>query len=336
MNKAATIDELYAFFHANSSQYVAHQHNHINYYLSGSGTSSEAEEDDQCKFVQQALPPVISEPSLAILILSRQWNFISDIRTTLYIGFALQHTSGTQASTELLLNKIIIRGCTDLGHGSITCDNLVKLYDCVIFDTYGGGFGVQQSQHFGNILADYCDRCGAVIMASCTNHDAEGFEGIGGRFVSDGYHPLKPASTYFSQSFSTRNQLEIVSDNQQQLQQCHSILKNVNKIDSGIWQGHAQCDKGINEGATVLAVWKNDQEPLVTILHTSNIKKKHTQLVNDEQEHAVGGTVVSLNIGIVSCKVENMYWDYKKCDMIQLLYNSVTFASRRKFTCTYD
>jgi len=93
----------------------------------------------------------------------------------------------------------------------------------------------------GNVLADYLDRKGGVVVATHSFSD-DGISGLGGRIVSGGYLPLSAGSIQYSPH------LTLVRD-----QAGHALLQNVSTFDGGL--GSTRNGVTLTSGATLVAHW---------------------------------------------------------------------------------
>lgn len=128
----------------------------------------------------------------------------------------------------------------DFFSGTPTLGQL-QSYDAVLFwHDYGGDFNT-----FGDILADYVDAGGGVVLGVFAN--ASG--GLGGRWASGGYDPIIPAG----QDVGGPLTLGTVSD------PLHPTMAGVTSFDgNGSWRSTG----GLAPGATLIASWSNGA-PLV-------------------------------------------------------------------------
>lgn len=125
----------------------------------------------------------------------------------------------------------------------------VQNYDAVFFwHDFGGDLNT-----FGNVLADYVDGGGGVVLGVFSN--ASG--GLQGRWASGGYDPIDPnGQTNDPQLF-----LGTVHD------ALHPVMTGVSSFDGG--SGSWRSTGGLSPGATLIADWSNG-DPLVAEMPNFN------------------------------------------------------------------
>ncbi|MFI5041873.1 MAG: hypothetical protein ACHQNA_08490 [Acidimicrobiales bacterium] len=143
----------------------------------------------------------------------------------------------------------------------------------------------------GDVLADYVDGGGHVVLATFAFHNGGGL-GVGGRLVSGGYLPLtQGGDTSGPQAF-------LVAD-----LPAHPLLAGVSSFDGGPYSLH---NSGLapTSGATLVAHWSSDSEPLV----------------------ACKGAVVALNFYPSSSDRSSGWWN-SATDGVRLMTNALNLPS---------
>ncbi len=144
----------------------------------------------------------------------------------------------------------------------------------------------------GDVLADYVDSGGRVVVAPGANHDGQ--FGLQGRFLTEDYAPLGFGPT--TSSPLTLGTITVEG---------HPLLHGVSSFDGGSFNIHI--DAPVTSGARLVAEWSNGT-PLIA-------------------EHAIGeGRVVSLNFFPVSDDESSGMWD-PNTDGGVILANALNFGS---------
>jgi len=156
-------------------------------------------------------------------------------------------------AAEDVSDKIMATGLldsVDFIDAELTTPSLSELgaYDAVLVWS-NRGFG--DATLLGDVLADYSDAGGGVVVAQFAN----GIIPIGGRFVSDGYEALAGASLDYY--FEPYLQL-VVTD------ALHPVLDGVLHFDGGE-QSYRSADAVLGVGADEIAQWSNG-DPLIGVM----------------------------------------------------------------------
>jgi PKD repeat protein len=154
------------------------------------------------------------------------------------------------------------------------------------------------STAIGDVLADYVDAGGGVVLATFAFWDPAGYGGgVGGRISTEGYLP-------FSQNAQDDGtNLTLVAD-----QPSHPILSGVTSFNGGLSSYFNTVN--LTENAYLVAHWSNDV-PLIAV------KEPMTE---------GAGCVVGLNFVPVSSDMMSEYWD-SSTDGDLLMANSLLFAA---------
>jgi hypothetical protein len=145
----------------------------------------------------------------------------------------------------------------------------------------------------GNVLADYVDGGGGLVLATFAFYNQGGI-GIQGRIRTGDYMPF---------TASSQNQpggLSLVAD-----QPSHPLLEGVVSFSGG--SSYHNTPAVLSSGAEIVAHWNNGQ-PLVTF-----------------KERSEGGTVVGLNFYPPSSDANSSFWD-ARTDGAQLMANALMFS----------
>jgi uncharacterized repeat protein (TIGR01451 family) len=167
-------------------------------------------------------------------------------------------------------------------------------YDAVMV---WGDYGFSDNTAVGDVLADYVDAGGGVVVAVFALDSSSSSYSIQGRLRSGGYLPF--VTSYGSSSGSG---LTLVKDDDQ-----HPILQGVNSFNSG-YSGYYN-PSSIASGAALIAHWSNGQ-PLVGVRQTEV------------------GRVVGLNFWPPSSDVAGGNW-LASTDGGQLIANACAWASAK-------
>ena len=153
------------------------------------------------------------------------------------------------------------------------------------------------STALGDVLADYIDAGGGVVVATYAFYDpAEAGLGIGGRISTGGYLP-------FSQNLlGQENYLTLVADDSG-----HPILDGVTSFNGGLSSVYSEVS--LAPDAYQVAHWSNDV-PLIAV---------------KEPMMEGAGLVVGLNFFPVSSDIRSDFWD-SSTDGALLMANSLLFA----------
>jgi uncharacterized repeat protein (TIGR02543 family) len=152
---------------------------------------------------------------------------------------------------------------------------------------------------FGNILADYVDYGGGVVLAAFTFVNADQSIGITGRISTEDY------LIFTHEAYLSSSHLTLIADSASD-----PILNGVNYFDGGTNSFH--CNVSLSSGADLIAHWSDD-EPLAA-------KKQFTE-----------GRMVGLNIYPPSSDVRVDFWD-SSSDGALLMANSLIWAASNKET----
>jgi hypothetical protein len=147
----------------------------------------------------------------------------------------------------------------------------------------------------GNVLADYVDAGGGVVVATFGNTTG----GLDGRFLSGGYHPVTPAAPASTSGLS----MGTVND------PFHPVMLAVFSFGGGT--GGFRSSGGAATGTSVIAEWSNG-DPFI---------------VERPQDSVDSGIVLGLNLYPVSSDQDPMGWD-SGTDGAQLLGNALKFAGQ--------
>ncbi|WP_222615311.1 Ig-like domain-containing protein [Persicimonas caeni] len=146
----------------------------------------------------------------------------------------------------------------------------------------------------GDVLADYVDAGGHVVLATFGMQGSSSSLGLQGRFISAGYAPI----TGSGQDQNTRLTLVKELPN-------HELLAGVNTFDGGSSSYH-NASATLTSGAELVASWSNGL-PLVAALTPSN------------------GRTVSLNFFPPSSDIRSDFWE-SNTDGTQLMVNALTWG----------
>ncbi|MHB1483430.1 MAG: InlB B-repeat-containing protein [Saccharofermentanales bacterium] len=169
---------------------------------------------------------------------------------------------------------------------------MLKQYNAVFLYTNGSTFS--DSTPWGDVLADYADYGGGIVMATFAYMTPGGSMGVGGRISTDGYLPFTQTSSG-SEYYQTLV-ADVASD---------PILNGVNSFNGGESSYH--CTISLASGATLIAHWSNDY-PLVATKQLTN------------------GRFVGLNFFPISSDVRSDFWD-ASTDGTLLMANSLVWAA---------
>lgn len=178
--------------------------------------------------------------------------------------------------------------------GSTLDPALLAQYDAVLFYTDAG---VGNPAAIGDVLADYVDAGGGLVVAMTAYHGGQ--FGLGGRIVNEGYLPFTIAP--FAQG---------VQRTLEALDAAHPLLFRVEHFDGGTRSDHHQ--SAFVPAATPVAQWSNDggpQIPLVGLLAPSG-----------------AGMVVGLNMYPPSGDAFANSWD-PQSDGARLMANALAYAA---------
>jgi hypothetical protein len=109
--------------------------------------------------------------------------------------------------------------------------------------------GFQDAERLGDLLADYVDRGGGVVVAAVSFDIPDPFDPdtLGGRFFSGGYYVIEPTADNISGDRRTLGSVNNPS---------HPIMQGISKIDGGPSSLHSPTS-GLTSGSTMLAAWDN-------------------------------------------------------------------------------
>ena len=128
-------------------------------------------------------------------------------------------------------------------------------YDSVLL---WGDYSFNDSVTFGNVLADYVDAGGGVVVAVFALDNTASSYAIQGRLRSAGYLPFVTAT-----SSSSGSGLTLIKDDAG-----HPIVQGINSFNGGS-TGYHNAPSSIASGASLVAHWSNGQ-PLVGVRQTNN------------------------------------------------------------------
>lgn len=148
----------------------------------------------------------------------------------------------------------------------------------------------------GDNLADYVDGGGGVVVMSFANAQGE----LGGRFLSDGYHPIIPSAPAAPESL-TLGTVKDVS---------HPIMLAVLAFSGGTASYHVSGPAAA--GTTTIAEW-SDGTPLI--------------VERPQDSGGTGGIIIGLNMYPVSSAAKNGGWD-ASTDGAQLMANTLKYAGQ--------
>ena len=147
----------------------------------------------------------------------------------------------------------------------------------------------------GDVLADYVDAGGGVVVASFGNTTG----GLDGRFLSGGYHPVTPGAA------ASTSGLTLGTVNEP----FHPVMLAVYSFGGGT--GGFRSTGGAASGMSVIAEWSNG-DPFI---------------VERPKDGETGGIVLGLNFYPVSSDQDPTGWD-SGTDGAQLLGNALKFAGQ--------
>ncbi len=178
----------------------------------------------------------------------------------------LAWTSPAHATTVLLLGADSAESIDDV---QAKVNGTGKFTSVSTFDTHRGtpslaalqavdavlvwsNFNLSNANAFGNVLADYVDGGGGVVVASFANTFDGGNTQVGGRFAADDYRAIDPGAQLFGDG---PFQIDPVLPG-------HPLLTNVASFDGGGSSGRA--DGTLDSNATLVARWNSPGlEPLL-------------------------------------------------------------------------
>ncbi|MHB8962656.1 MAG: InlB B-repeat-containing protein [Saccharofermentanales bacterium] len=169
---------------------------------------------------------------------------------------------------------------------------LLKQYNAVLI--YSNASTYNNPAAWGDVLADYADYGGGVVLAAFTFAAQGGSLGIDGRISTGGYLPFTQIST------GSGYYLTLVPD-----AASDPILNGVNSFDGG--QSSYLCHVDLVPGANLIAHWSNDIPLVATKQGTS-------------------GRVVGLNFFPPSSDVRSDFWD-ASTDGAFLMANALVWAA---------
>ena len=169
---------------------------------------------------------------------------------------------------------------------------LLKQYNAVLI--YSNASTYDNPAEWGDVLADYADYGGGVVLAAFTFNAPGGTLGIDGRISTGGYLPFTQISS------SSGNYLTLVAD-----QSSNPILNGVNTFNGG--ENSYFCNVELASNAILIAHWSNDI-PLVAT------------------KQLTAGRIVGLNFFPPSSDTRSDLWD-SSTDGALLMANSLVWAA---------
>jgi hypothetical protein len=180
----------------------------------------------------------------------------------------------------------------DVSEGPVPTLDTLQEYDAILVYSDSEFY---DSAGLGDVLADYVDAGGGVVMATCAFNLPDATGGMKGRIYDDGYMPFSVGQIYHG------DLLTMVVDEPDS-----PILQGVNSFNGGSSSYHE--DIYLTNGATLVAHWDNN---LPLIAYTEPGK----------------GRVVGLNFFPVSDAMIDTFWD-SSTDGMTLMGNALMFAGR--------
>lgn len=274
-------------------------------------------------------------------------NFIWDkVKDVSEMRFCILHTDDDSQYSRDIANKLVAAGAKPdqmrfyhagprVGSDGTGIPSLeyMKVWDAVLIDTYGRNT-FADSEAMGNVLADYVDWGGGVVLTrNCFRSDCAE-RSIMGRFGRQHYCPL----AYGAGVFTPNNPLFL----QRVHDQRHPIMSGVTSMsnicgytETQLLQGeNAQCIAELSYGFPLVAV-KDAVDCNANNGSSSSNYNGHSNSIHNNNKHHVIHTsgrkvtnnrVVALNAFAGSSDYFQMLWD-RNGDGSKLLLNSLYFAA---------
>ncbi|EGC38994.1 hypothetical protein DICPUDRAFT_45484 [Dictyostelium purpureum] len=174
------------------------------------------------------------------------------------------------------------------GFNGVSQSNLFQ-YDAILFFSYCGF----RQKTVGNILADYVDNGGGIVLAAYSNCGKG--NRLEGRWLEEEYNPFNDGVT--QRVFQLKLGKRYFEN--------HPILENVKDLQGGLHSSHS--DSSESKYAIKIADWDNDR-PLIVELQTK------------------ASPIVGLNFYPPSNEFDRTSWD-SKTDGIEIVYNSLKYVT---------
>jgi hypothetical protein len=211
-----------------------------------------------------------------------------------------------------LFSEVAIISTTQYQNGADLTLADLEPYDAIITWT---NMSHEDAEHIGNLLADYVDQGGGVVVAVFSNTSTDPQRHLRGRWQVGGpggaYIAIPQAGGHKHGTFAALGQV---------FEPGHPILDGVNSFQTAIgvgpppWGGYRPVILGITPGSTRIANWTTG-ETLVAL--------------------APNPRVVELGFHPVSNAVADGYWD-DSTDGGRLMANALLWAGRELTTCPPD
>lgn len=214
-------------------------------------------------------------PCNVAIIGADEYSWISDVKTKMM-------EYGRFASVDII----------DVYEGPNPTLETLQKYDAVLVFSDWEFF---DSEGLGNVLADYIDAGGGVVLTTCDFNLPSATGTLLGRIKDDGYMPFSVGS------MDHGDLLSLVADDSK-----HPILMNVDSFNGGSASYHEDID--LNNGSIQIAHW-SDGTPLIAYTEPGN------------------GRVVGLNFFPVSADIRDDLWDVNS-DGIDLIGNALMWAGQ--------
>ncbi|KAN0027441.1 hypothetical protein ACTFIU_010395 [Dictyostelium citrinum] len=173
------------------------------------------------------------------------------------------------------------------GFKSLTVNDLYQ-YDGILFFSYCGF----RQKSIGNILSDYVDSGGGIVIASYSNCGKG--NRLEGRWLEEGYNPFNDGIT--QRVYNLRMGRKNIPD--------HPILEGVERFGGGLNISHS--DSEMSSNSNLIAEWENER-PLIVELSTKK------------------SPIIGLNFYPPSNEFDPSSWD-KNTDGLKILFNSLKYV----------
>jgi hypothetical protein len=223
-----------------------------------------------------------------------------------YLDIAVLGAESTISYADDVVNKLTATG----QFNSVTFINVsaatpaletLQAYDAVLVFRRNS---FQNRTQMGNVLADYVDSGGGVVLMHFALYNS-GY--LLGRFHADGYHVIDPVNSSYQSQTGGHLSLDTIHLSN------HPILHNVTTFDSGYYSYHSSGD--LMDGSTIIAEYSNNR-PLI-------VEKTVTTPVGDVQR-------LDLNFVPISSDVAFGYWNAAS-DGATLMANALRYVAQPDF-----
>lgn len=211
------------------------------------------------------------------------------------LGAPIYQTWNEDVRTKLLATGFFDQVDTFMIAPGFPVPSLAALSNYAAVLVYVGGSSYNNGVALGNLLGDYLEQAGGVVIA------AQGFENMGGKFLTSGYMPFTPG---FFSSGSFLSLVKVLPN--------HPLLEGVNSFNGGA--ASYQNDRIVTSNATLVANWSSGT-PLIAA-----------------KELGVG-RVAGLNFMPVSGAMSANFWQ-TNTDGARLLANALLWVQLTRPTIT--